>query len=492
MKKTIKKILIIIIFILLSAFSVRYWYTIQSQALWNSTKDTLSQDGLSFDIQDVIPIKVPDETNFALSEIFKSPDQEFLKIPKFNKGFPSLNFSYETSDNFIDLKNFQEYFRNTGLDLWRQPAEKGEPAEDVLMAIETLNSDLKLLEKTIQERPDYNCNLNFKTDGLLIEAWSQQPESQMIHMNAQWWLLLRSHAFLEREEPSKALKDLEHALFLAECFKDDPRLTTQVLRSRMLTALMSPIWQGLAKMQWKAEHIQSIHDLILNIDLLSGFAKAIDFERHNLNHIHEQFRSLIKEEKGEYRASLISVGLPKNLLKPFKYFYISPGAFIDRSQTRANRLYRQYLFEGIDLENKRVRLDKISELVEQVEDNKEDPLNLLSALTMPLSSNLPESIGTTQVMVHHALIACKIELYKIERGVYPLNLEELQKKLPTDVFSGQSYKYAIDKMSRYRISSEGSNPINGEQKPTESKQSSNKTKQKNRDLIWHYLTSQSK
>ena len=109
MKKRIKKILIIIILILLSGFSVRYWYTIQSQVLWNSTKDTLSQNGLSFDIQDVIPIKVPDETNFALSEIFKSSDQEFLKIPKFNKGFPSLNFSYETSDNFIDLKNFQEY-----------------------------------------------------------------------------------------------------------------------------------------------------------------------------------------------------------------------------------------------------------------------------------------------------------------------------------------------------------------------------------------------
>ena len=92
MKKRIKKILIIIILILLSGFSVRYWYTIQSQSLWNSTKDKLSQDGLSFDIQDVIPIKVPDETNFALSEIFKTTDQEFLMIPKFNTGKPLLNF----------------------------------------------------------------------------------------------------------------------------------------------------------------------------------------------------------------------------------------------------------------------------------------------------------------------------------------------------------------------------------------------------------------
>ena len=161
MKKRIKRIFIIIILILLSVFSVRYWYTIQSQALWGSTKDMLSKDGLSFDFKDSIPIKVPDETNFALSEIFKSTDQEFLKIPKFNKGFPVLNFSYETSDNFIDLKKFQEYFRNTGLELWGQPAEKGEPDEDVLRAIETLSNDLKLLEKTIQERPDYNCNLNF-------------------------------------------------------------------------------------------------------------------------------------------------------------------------------------------------------------------------------------------------------------------------------------------------------------------------------------------
>ena len=106
---------------------------------------------------------------------------------------------------------------------------------------------------------------------------------------------------------------------------------------------------------------------------------------------------------------------------------------------------------------------------------------------MPLSSTLPESIGTTQVMIHHALIACKIELYKIERGVYPLNLEELQ-KLPSDVFSGQSYEYSIDKMGRYRISSTGFNSINEQQKSIKSKQSPHKTK--NRDLIWYYLTSE--
>ena len=143
MKKRIKRIFIIIILILLSVFSVRYWYTIQSQALWGSTKEMLSKDGLRFNFKDSITIKVPDETNFALSEIFKSTDQEFLKVPKFKKGFPALNFSYETSDNFIDLKKFQEYFRNTGLELWGQPTEQGEPAEDVLMAIETLSNDLK-------------------------------------------------------------------------------------------------------------------------------------------------------------------------------------------------------------------------------------------------------------------------------------------------------------------------------------------------------------
>ena len=38
------------------SISVRYWYTIQSQP-YGILQDTLSQDGLSFDIQDVIPIK---------------------------------------------------------------------------------------------------------------------------------------------------------------------------------------------------------------------------------------------------------------------------------------------------------------------------------------------------------------------------------------------------------------------------------------------------
>ena len=93
-------------------------------------------------------------------------------------------------------------------------------------------------------------------------------------------------------------------------------------------------------------------------------------------------------------------------------------------------------------------------------------------------------------MIHHAQIACKIELYKLEKGDYPRNLDELQKKLPSDVFSGQSYKYAIDKMSRYRISGTGFNSINEQQKSFESKQSTHNTK--NRDHIWYYLASEQK
>ena len=80
-----------------------------------------------------------------------------------------------------------------------KPEVQGEASDDVSKAIEKYADDILLLEQTIQERPQYNCNLNYGSDGLVIKAWIEHTGSLRVQMNAQWWLVLRSYVLLSKE-----------------------------------------------------------------------------------------------------------------------------------------------------------------------------------------------------------------------------------------------------------------------------------------------------
>ena len=71
-----------------------------------------------------------------------------------------------------------------------------------------------------------------------------------------------------------------------------------------------------------------------------------------MNEIHHYLRELLDQRSDSFTASLASFGVPLALvgtgglkLFPLKWFYISPSAFINGSQTRSNELYLKFLDE---------------------------------------------------------------------------------------------------------------------------------------------------
>ena len=478
MKRAFKKIIIIVLLFVISFFCVRHWFTIQSENLWASTKESLISKGVSFNLKDIIPPKVLDRENFALADFFGAENQEFLKKPSFKNDAQKLVFEYDNLPNFIDLKIIQQSFRDEGLDIWNQPEVQGEASDDVSKAIEKYADDILLLEQTIQERPQYNCNLNYGSDGLVIKAWIEHTGSLRVQMNAQWWLVLRSYVLLEQGKSALALRDIKNALFLAECLKDDPRIISQLCRSRMLQAVIFPIWQGIAKLQWNEKELQELEGVFSDINLLPGISRAIDFERHNLNHIHDRLRQLVQKDNREYQASLISFGVPLNAFKSLSRFYVSPDAFIDRSQVHSNKFYHEYLFDLIDLKTGRIFYDKIANLDQYFEGDKDNPFNLILAITMPSFSSAVKSVGTVQVMIHHAQMACAIELYKLDKGYYPEKIDYLEKEFPNDTFGGSSYEYIKVKTGRYHLTGKGLSESVEKEK--------DKTNKSAGGLVWKY------
>ena len=94
MKRAFKKIIIIVLLFVISFFCVRHWFTIQSENLWTSTKESLSSKGVSFNLKDIIPPKVLDRENFALVDFFRAENEEFLKKPSFKNDAQKLVFEY--------------------------------------------------------------------------------------------------------------------------------------------------------------------------------------------------------------------------------------------------------------------------------------------------------------------------------------------------------------------------------------------------------------
>ena len=125
MKRAFKKIIIIVLLFIISFFCVRHWFTIQSENLWTSTKESLISKGVSFNLKDIIPPKVLDRENFALADFFRAENEEFIKKPSFKNDVQKLVFEYDKLPSFIDLKILQQSFRDEGLDIWNQPEVQG-------------------------------------------------------------------------------------------------------------------------------------------------------------------------------------------------------------------------------------------------------------------------------------------------------------------------------------------------------------------------------
>ena len=91
--------------------------------------------------------------------------------------------------------------------------------------------------------------------------------------------ILRSLAFIEANNTKAAFADLEMALFLADCIKDEPLLISQLVRSAILNITMQAIWEGLAKKKWNAEQLAILEKRLGSINCFQEYRKGMLGER---------------------------------------------------------------------------------------------------------------------------------------------------------------------------------------------------------------------
>jgi hypothetical protein len=436
----------------------------------NRYRAECERKGERFNIQPLIPPPVPDDQNFAMTPLLKpvldyetnaggkkwrdpagrdrlSKISAFLRDDKRRKE-PSLGNCY--ANTLTDLALWQAYYRgNTN---YPQPAAAQTPAKDVLTALGKFDPELKELQEA-SARPFARFPVHYGDEdpyALLLPHLA--PMKTLANV-----LALRATARLEAGQPREALADVKLGLRLSDSFKEEPILISHLVRLAMLSILIQPVREGLARHAWNEAELAGLEKQLAGIKLLSEDKHVMRAERAwDLIALDYYQRSGWRynpfqdgETPGEDRSWL------------FCLLRIIPTGWVRQNEVLICRLIQDHALDGVDEKARRIDPSRIDGLAQACESMRERPYNFLAMQLVPALGRASEKTARGQTLVDQATVACALECYRLANGQFPEALDVLVPrfidKVPNDLIDGAPLRYRRSGDGTYLLYSVGWN-----------------------------------
>jgi hypothetical protein len=390
--------------------------------LWGPYRKTLEANGVVFDYKKIIPKPVPKDKNFALVPAFNQTPANI------SKGIASgLSLTRWQNSKSIELEDWRDALKKEG---WVMPDKPGAPASDILFALRKNEEWMKQLSVAAKARPLCRFDVNYE-DGL---------EAGLPHLSTLRWVvrvfILRSLSLIEVNKTNAAFADLEMALFLANCIKDEPILISQLVRSAILNITMQAVWEGLAKKKWNAEQLSILEKHFASINCFQEYRKVMQGERVIGIQTLEKLKGDIDKAK-----ELLGVGFPGNDFS-IEWFH--------KNMINLNEFHLNYHSQVFDAKPPILQPNIVNEFADEWEVNGKNKDYLLCAMMMP-SFGWMSRLAQIQAAVDQARLSCQLELYHLKHQKYPKRLKGLRPPLPVDLMNGKSYVYKPDIKGRYLL-----------------------------------------
>jgi len=439
---------------------------------WANYKRDMEAKGERFDAARLIPPKVPDAQNFAmtpfLAPIFNLTLEDQGKPKKLiaNGGNDlteepeveakrGTNIAANLPDKVNPPRRFTfQYGLASDLLLWAAafkgtnsapaPAESSDPVHAASIVLD----NLKTCEPTLAElqaasaRPSSRFNIPY-------EEWESQPvqsalvEHFTIVRGLARILTLHAEAEMVLGRTDQALQDIRLMFRVEDGLKDEPLLLSQLVRNACMAVILQSVGEGLAEQRWSEAQLRVLQDRLQKTDLLGSFVQALYGERDICNNL--------------------------NFDRGFDYVTITPRGWDRFEQINVNRAFQDMVFARIYLAA-RVVSPSVNHSIDLdfQEFSKESGFHaivvqhsLYARMLMPIFSRLPEKIALAQNNVDLAMVACALERYRLAQGEYPVDLNALVPRfaaaLPHDIINGQPLKYRRTDEGRFILYSVGWN-----------------------------------
>jgi len=432
---------------------------------WANYKRDMEAKGGHFDVARLIPPKVPDDQNFAMTPFIAA----VFALPPGDPSLPLKNVTNRNGDYYAaanrgtnisppwfdlpvnrpphplgwnygmagDLIGWAAAFRGTNSA--SPPAEITDPVQAATLVLD----NLKDCEPTLAELQSAAAR-PFSRFNIPYEEWDKPVVAQVVMQHfamAKWlfrYLTLHAEAEMVAGRSDEALKDLNVMFRIDDGLKDEPILISQLVRMACTTIMLQPVGEGLAEHRWSEAQLQILQDRLQKTDLLASTVRALYGERD------------------------ICVNLK------FDQGYMMPRGWNRLEQLNLNRAYNETVLPRFDLAAREINpsVNHSMDLAFQSSWQGKGIIpflyhTIMANVTLPGFSRVGEKTAFAQSEVDMAMVACALERCRLARGQYPEDLNALVPRfaaaLPHDIINGQPLKYRRLENGRFILYSVGWN-----------------------------------
>jgi hypothetical protein len=447
---------------------------------WNKYRHELEARGEQLDLQAFIPKPVPDEQNFAATPLIQSwfsrklNDDELWEDVYFGAASTVPSSPDNSPRRFVNLVAWQMAFdafrsgrtnRHQRFESDRLDTEsRAKAAPAVLQGLES--SEPRLAELRAASRRPYS---RYPVVYDLENPWGIRLPHLVKVKGACARLRLKSCAELAMGQGTNALEDVKLMLYLVDSAKEEPFLISYLVRVACLQITTQSIWEGLAEHRWSEAQLQELQTRLEQYNFVADFKRPLDAERAS------GILTVDLLYRQKYRLSTLgteSGSTPSDWTFADLVGRIAPHGWYHQEELNYCRLYQIQLGGTFDGSEKRIRPGKIESNAHELErEISGRPLGrplgpiihhrVVASLLLPDLSKAIWRSAAAQTTADQAALACALERYRLAKGQFPENLEALVPqfiaRLPSDLLSGEPYKYRRTDDGQFTLYSVGWN-----------------------------------
>jgi hypothetical protein len=459
----------------------------RAQWAWNQYQRELAARGEPLSFTDVIPPKVPDSQNFALTP-FLAPLFQFTSGSPPGSLLHGLGLFASNYDNasreFEKLKIVRSntlIHARTDLPVWyagflNATNKLADPKQSLVTTnVSVPQAALGVLGFLAEADPIYDelreaGKLPYSRFGLHYE--DDNPAAILLpHLSVMkrltQVLALRVSAELAAGQTNRAFEDMQLLLRLLDACKDEPLLISQLVRIAQFNISVQPLAEGIG--QWSEPQLAALQARLEQFDFCADMKRALKGERcWGVAIIEFVRRSRGNSDLlqgfgvGGPGASGFELGSLLVTLAPSGWFHFEKLNYC--------RFADECLGSAIDLEARQIgpRTTRRSEQL-MAELTERSPVNaafhhqIFARLLLPAAIKAAQRAAYAQTQADCAVIACALERYRLQHGQLPDSLATLEpqylRRLPHDIINGEPLKYRRLASNQYLIYSVGWNGL---------------------------------
>jgi hypothetical protein len=469
---------------------------------WQRYKSQMSARGETFDPAALIPPRVADDQNFAmtpaLAPLFDfEPGTQHWRDTNAPRVFQDLTAKYDAAANLARSKSGERvnsWVRpRTDLSVWAAAFAEGPDAKPsevqptagggFNLRNRTLATDLETRQaatrvlaelsdftpvldefRTASARPHSRFNLRYEEEN---PAAIVLPHLAKLKYFCQV-LPLRASAYLALARTEDAWRDLELIFFLANATRDEPILISQLVRMAEVQFALQPLAEGMG--QWSEPQLRALQESLQKLDFFVDTRRALQSERVLLGDgvIEYVRRSPNKMRVVESLQGSTPNGETSGIWPAGAFYAVAPGGWLYLEQLNFNRAYFQVFLPLLDSTKRQIRPEAVLTAEDSARRLASERLatrlrkhEFFSGLLLPSIPRVFQKTAYTQTAADTASIACAIERYRLAHGQIPASLDKLTPALlasiPNDIISGQPLLYRPEAGGRYVLYSVGWN-----------------------------------